>query len=153
MITLFFLCLTALGLLALVVVGGWPERVIAVLVLVNILATPLLEPLQIGQWRAGLAALELTLFVAMWIVVEVRGRWWLTAAAGFQLIAVVSHLVSLTGAYFIWTAVSARIGVAGLLSLTFLFGAWEAWAARRFAREGATKWDASGPLKTQSPSG
>lgn len=153
MIALFFLCLTALGLLALVVFGGWPERLIALLVLVNILATPLLEPVQIGQWRAGLAVLEVALFVAMWVVVEIRARWWLTAAAGFQFIAVLSHLVALTGAYFIWTAVSARIGAAALLSLTFLFGAWEARAARRFAREGATTWDANGLLRTPPGAG
>lgn len=148
-----FLVVTFAGLVCLVWSGGWPERAIAVLMLINILITPFVEPYQIGDWRAGVALLELVVFLVMWAALEIKGRWWLTAAAGFQLIIVVSHLASLTGTYFTWTVVSARLGAAALLSLTFFIGAWEAWAARRFAREGAVTCLHNGPLKPPPTAG
>lgn len=138
MIATVLLVISAFGLTALLAFGGRAERVAAVLIIANIVSTPFLEPFKIGEWRAGLAVLETVLFLALWAIVEIRGRWWLTAAAGLQLIVVLSHLLALSGAYFIWTAVSIRIGAAGLMSLTFFVGAWEAWADRRFAREART---------------
>lgn len=129
---------TLVGVLALFRFGGWEERLVGALVLAMLVLVPFLEPIQIGNWRAGIAALELGFLISILWLTYVRDRWWLTALAGFQLIAVLTHIVPLLadGRHFVWTAVTIRMEVWLLICITFFVGAWEAWAARRFAREG-----------------
>ncbi|QDH72080.1 hypothetical protein [Brevundimonas sp. M20] len=140
MLTFAIIGVTLVGVLALFCFGGWEERLVGVLVLALLVLVPLLEPLQIGTWRAGIAALELVFLIAILWLTYARDRWWLTALAGFQLISVLTHLVPLLadGRHFVWTAVTIRMEVWLLICITFFVGAWEAWAARRFAREGGS---------------
>ena len=137
MATIAILIITLAGVLALFLYGGAEERVVGVLVLALLLAVRPLEPLQLGTWRAGIAALDLAFFVVVAAMALLRDRWWLTALAGFQLIVVLTHLVPLIAQHrhFTWTGVTVRLEVWVLICLTFFAGAWEAWAARRFARE------------------
>ncbi|MFT4955400.1 MAG: hypothetical protein ACI8U3_001788 [Brevundimonas sp.] len=128
----------ALALVLLFLIGDWGERAASVVYLVAIIVTPLVDDLHIQNWRYGVAGVEVAVLVAIWILAEVRERWWLTAAAGFQLIAVLTFVIPWImppGFYFVWTEVSIRHAVWLLLVLTFFAGAMEAWAARRFARE------------------
>ena len=139
MVTTAIIVLTLAGVLALFCFGSWEERLVGVMVLALLVLVRLLEPLQIGTWRAGIAGMELTFLIAILWLTYVRDRWWLTALAGLQLISVLTHLVTLlaAGQHFVWTAVTIRLEVWLLICVTFFVGAWEAWAARRFAREGA----------------
>lgn len=118
--------------------GDWGERTASLIYLVAIAVTPMVDDLHLQNWRYGVAAVEVAVLIGIWILAEIRERWWLTAAAGFQLIAVLTFLIPWImppGLYFVWTEVTIRYAVWLLLVLTFFFGAWEAWAAKRFARE------------------
>lgn len=129
--------ITLLGVLALWRYGAWEERLVGAMVIVLLVLVRLVEPLQVGTWRAGVAGLELTFLIAILALVYLRDRWWLTALAGFQLISVLTHVAILVAPHhLVWTAVTVRLGVWLLICVTFLAGAWEAWADRRHAREG-----------------
>jgi hypothetical protein len=137
-ITVAIILLTLAGVLALLRFGGWEERAVAVMVVALLILVRLVEPFQIGTWRAGVAGLEICFLIAILWLTYARDRWWLTALAGFQLISVLTHVIPLLayGRHFVWTAVTIRLEVWLLICITFFVGAWEAWAARRFAREG-----------------
>ena len=138
MTTIAIIVVTLAGVLALFRFGGWEERAVGVMVLLLLILVRVVEPIQIGTLRAGVAGLEIAfLFAILWLT-YVRDRWWLTALAGFQLISVLTHVVPVlaAGRHFAWTAITIRLEVWLLICITFFFGAWEAWAARRFAREG-----------------
>jgi hypothetical protein len=137
---------TLLGVFALWRFGAWEERLVGAMVVALLGLVHVVEPFQIGTWRAGVAALELTFLIAVWTLVYRRDRWWLTALTGFQLISVLTHVTTLLAPHhFVWTAVTVRLGVWLLICVTFFAGAWEAWADRRFAREGQNH----EPLQTQ----
>jgi hypothetical protein len=135
-IQLALLALTLAGLILLVWRGQWQERAAAAAVTVYLAATPLLEPIKFLNWRVGVAGAELVLFLIFWGLAEAARRWWLTAAAGFQLIAVLSFLVPIAiPDLFVWTGVAVRYGAWSLITFTLFAGAWEAWADSRFRRE------------------
>jgi hypothetical protein len=137
-ITAAIILVTLAGVLALLRFGEWEERAVAVMVVALLVLVRLVEPFQIGSWRAGVAGLEVCFLIATLWLAYARDRWWLTALAGFQLISVLTHVIPLLayGRHFVWTAVTIRLEVWLLICITFFVGAWEAWAARRFAREG-----------------
>lgn len=135
--TVAIIVFTLAGVFALWRFGAWEERLVGGMVIALLVLVHLVEPFQIGTWRAGVAGLELAFLVAVWTLVYLRDRWWLTALTGLQLISVLTHVAALAGPHhFVWTAVTVRLGVWILICLTFFVGAWEAWADRRFAREG-----------------
>lgn len=137
--TIAIIGLTLFGVIALWRFGAGEERLVGAMVLALLVLVHLVEPIQIGTWRAGVAGLELTFLIAVWTLACLRDRWWLTALAGFQLISVLTHVTVLVAPHhLIWTAVTVRLGVWLLICATFFAGAWEAWAARRFALEGRT---------------
>lgn len=138
MVTIAIITVTLAGVLALFRFGGWEERVVGGLVLALLVLVRVMEPIQIGAWRVGVAGLEVAFLIAILWLTYARDRWWLTALAGFQLISVLTHVMPLlaAGRYFVWTAVTIRLEVWLLICITFFVGAWEAWAARRFALEG-----------------
>ena len=89
-----------------------------------------------GSWRAGSASLDLLLFLGLWWAAERTDRWWLVLVAGFQLLAVATHLIPLVQPGFMyWTGTTIRLVIWGLISISFFIGAWEVRAAARFARE------------------
>lgn len=126
--------IVALGLL------GWKgsreERLVVVAVLASLVAAPLLEPIRIGTWRLGVAGLDLGLWLFALALAFRCDRWWLTAFAGFQGLAVLTHLGTLLlPGNFTWTVVTLRLAVWTLICLAFLAGAWEAWADRKFKKD------------------
>ena len=137
MATIAILLITLISVFALFRYGETEERAMAVIVLVLLVAVRLVEPIRIDTWRAGVAALDLAFLLAAVAFALLRDRWWLTALAGFQAIAVLTHVVPLVAQHrhFSWTGVTIRLEVWLLICLTFFAGAWEAWAARRFNRE------------------
>lgn len=117
--------------------GSTVERWAVALVTVFLIATPLLQTFHLGRWRLGIALLEVALFLGFWLLAERGSRWWLVAAAGFQLVAIFTHTIPLLAPeYFEWTQVTIRWVIWVGISATFFVGAWEAWAAERFALEG-----------------
>jgi hypothetical protein len=136
MAALLLLILTIAGLACLAWKGDRPERVAALCVLAYLAAVPLLEPLKVLNWRAGVALAELGLFIAFWTLAERSRRWWLTAAGGFQIISLASFALPwIFGGLFTWTGVMLRNAVWVLILFTLFAGAWEAAADRRYRLE------------------
>ena len=140
MATTAIILLTLFGVLALLRYGEREERIVAVMVLALLVIVRVVGSIKIGTWRAGVAGMEAAFLIAILILVYRKDRWWLTALAGFQLISLLTHVVPLVDSsqHFTWSAVTIRLEVWVLICITFFAGAWEAWAARRFAREGAS---------------
>lgn len=102
-----------------------------------IIATPLVQDIHLGNSRVAVAMVDVGLFLSLWLLSERADRWWLTAAAGFQLISIGTFLIPwiIPDTYLVWTGVTVRLLAWGLISFALFFGAWESWAARRFAKE------------------
>ncbi|MDQ7813243.1 MAG: hypothetical protein RDU12_11080, partial [Brevundimonas sp.] len=79
------LCLSAFSIGLQLWKGRIAERIAAVAFLTAMLATPLVDDLQIGGLRWGVGLVSITLFGALvWLSLK-ADRWWLLAAAGVQL--------------------------------------------------------------------
>lgn len=136
MIGALFLLATALGLLALVSLGDAGDRWMVLAVVVSLALTPLLESWQYDNIRVGVAVVEIGFFGVLWLFAERTNRAWATAAAGFQLVSVLSFVPAAVGAEsFVWSGVALRYGAWGLITLTFFGGGLECWAERRLRRE------------------
>lgn len=134
------LTLLAANLVALALIlrsGDVWERIAAVLLIAAIFATPLVQDIHLGNSRVAVAAVDVALFLGLWFLSERADRWWLTAAAGFQLISVGTFMIPwiMPDTFLVWTGVTIRLLAWGLVSITLILGAWESWAARGFAQE------------------
>jgi hypothetical protein len=110
--------------------GRTAERVAGIAFLVAMLGTPLVDGLQIGGLRWGVGLLALGLFGTLAWLSLIAERWWLTAAAGVQLLSIATYLVAvLNPDVQVWASVSFRIVVWTELMLIGLFGVWESRAA------------------------
>lgn len=124
---LAFVGLSVLAALALLIFGRRPERAAGLAVLLYLLATPAMQSIAIEGWRLGIAVLELALFLCFWLMAERWNRWWLTAAAGFQLILVLSFVVVLIiPDTYVWSGVVARYAAWCLVLVSMIGGLWEA---------------------------
>lgn len=131
-----FLFCTLVGLGVLLRFGERCDRIAVGMVVIYLVAVPFLEAFKIDNWRVGVSIAEVGLFLGFWFLAERTSRGWLTAAAGFQLISVLSFLPPLTNSdLMVWTGVAARYGSWGLVTLTFFAGALEAWGQRRLRLE------------------
>jgi hypothetical protein len=136
-VSLIVLGLTVLALGLMSLLGRVPERIAVVAILTYLVAVPLLEDLKIGELRLGVAIAEFALFLFLWALAERFSRWWLTAAAGFQLISVLSFAVPLffDQVFLVWTGVAARLGAWSLVVIALFFAAFEAWARDRASKD------------------
>ncbi|MGZ9114214.1 MAG: hypothetical protein ACXW3K_06280, partial [Brevundimonas sp.] len=64
--TIAIIGVTLLGVVALWRFGAWEERLVGAMVIALLFLVHLVEPFQIGTWRAGVAGLELTFLIAVW---------------------------------------------------------------------------------------
>ena len=116
--------------------GRLHDRIAVGSVVLYVIVGEFVESMMWGSWRAGSATLDLILFLILWWTAERADRWWLVLAAGFQLLIVATHLIPLVQPGFMyWTGTTIRLVIWGLMSTAFCIGAWEVWAAARFARE------------------
>ncbi len=123
---------TLLGLALLALNGGRYERIAVAALAVYMVVVPLATPIRIENWRVGVAALEVVLFVLLWWLAERSNRWWLTAAAGFQLIAVLSFSIPfIAPGALVLTGVAARFGAWVLITICLFVGVVEVRAGRR----------------------
>lgn len=116
--------------------GGLADRAAVFAIASYVVAGEFLESVMWGDWRAGSALLDLALLLCLWWLTLRADRWWLVLVTGFQLVAVGTHLIPLVKpGYLFWTGTTIRLVIWGFISISFIVGAWEVWAARRFARE------------------
>ncbi|MGH7019921.1 MAG: hypothetical protein ACREEY_08580 [Brevundimonas sp.] len=117
--------------------GGTVERLAVAATTVGLILSALLVPWDIDGFRVGVMLVDVALFAALWALAEHGRRWWLVAAAGFQLIMVVSHLAPFFAHERLgWAAVTLQWVAWTFVSLSAFAGVWEASADKRFAREG-----------------
>lgn len=110
--------------------GRRAERIAAMAFLAAMLATELVDGLQIGGLRWGVALVSLSLFGALVWLSLTTDRWWLLAAAGVQLMTLATYPVALlTPDGQLWANITFRIVVWIELMLIGLFGVWECRAA------------------------
>lgn len=106
--------------------GRSAERVAGVAFLVAMLATPLVDSLQIDGLRWGVGLLAVLLFGTLVWLSLTADRWWLLAAAGVQLLSIATYVIALLNPDVqVWASVSFRIVVWVELMLIGLFGVWE----------------------------
>lgn len=120
---------TYLTLCFLLSFGRTAERIAGVALLAAQAGTPLVDHLQIGDFRYGVAILSVGLFTTLIVLALRTDRWWLIAAAGVQLLSIGLWVATLLGDLQIWGAVTVRMVIWMQLMLLALFGIWEARAA------------------------
>lgn len=123
---------TVLVLAGLLWFGQREDRLGAAVFVTAILAPPVLEPLVIGNVRWGLGLMSIGLLTSLIALVMVSRRWWIIAAAGFQLAATSSYAIAIAQPeLLIWTGVSLRLVLWMLQMVACGFGIAEAVSARR----------------------
>lgn len=140
MLTAWQIALLAANLIAVLLLtwrGDWPERLAALLVLALLALEPLAFSLKVEAWRVGGLLVNLGFLIGLVWLAERWDRWWLVFAAALQLLLFMTFIMPLmTDEFSVRTGISVRLGLWGGISLLLFAGAWEAWAARRFAQEG-----------------
>jgi len=136
MLAVLPLVVSIVGLVLLAVFGRHWERIAVACFTAYLVAVPLVEDITIEHWRLGVAVVETLLFLVLWLLAERASRWWLTAAAGFQIITLSTFVIPWIAPHnLLWSGVIFRMATWSLITLTFFAGAWEAWADRRFKQE------------------
>lgn len=121
------LSFATIGLL--LVFGRFAERIAGTAFLADIVGTPLVDHLHIGELRYGVAILSLAVFATLTALSLRADRWWLIAATGVQLLSLGLWVATMFGDLQVWGAVTVRIVIWVQLMLLALFGVWEARAA------------------------
>ncbi|MBX9803508.1 MAG: hypothetical protein K2Y04_12180 [Caulobacteraceae bacterium] len=110
--------------------GRNAERIAGLAFLTAMLATELVDGLQIGGLRWGVGLVSVSLFGALVWLSLTTDRWWLLAAAGVQLLTIATYPVALlTPDGQLWANITFRIVIWIELMLIGLFGVWECRAA------------------------
>jgi hypothetical protein len=122
---------TVLILATLLWVGQRADRIGAAAFLAVLLGSPLLSPLEIGNVRWAIALMSVAFLTVLIGLVSASRRWWIIAAAGFQLAATSTYAIALARPeLLIWTGVSLRLVLWMLQMVACLFGILEAWSHR-----------------------
>ncbi|WP_332660943.1 hypothetical protein [Brevundimonas sp.] len=117
----------AIGLL--LVFGRPAERIAGTAFLVDMVGTPLVDHLHIGELRYGVAILSIGVFATLFVLSLRTDRWWLIAATGVQLLSMGLWVATVFGDLQVWGAVTVRIVIWTQLMLLAFFGIWEARSA------------------------
>ncbi|KQY96562.1 hypothetical protein [Brevundimonas sp. Root1423] len=113
----------------LLVFGRPAERIAGTAFLVDMIGTPLVDHLHMGELRYGVAILSVGVFATLFVLSLRTDRWWLIAATGVQLLSMGLWVATVFGDLQVWGAVTVRIVIWTQLMLLALFGVWEARAA------------------------
>lgn len=126
-----------IGAIALLLaLGRKPERIAAVAFIAIVLGSPAVQHLEFQNVRWAVGALSLGLLAVLTWLALTADRWWLLAAAGFQLVGFGTYLVALFQPdVLIWSGIALRRIVWLQLMLACAFGAWEAWSIGNSVKE------------------
>ncbi|MBB3871383.1 hypothetical protein [Brevundimonas mediterranea] len=127
------LIISLVALAAPVVWGGRADRWAAVLLLADMMLSPLAQHLMLGDVRWGVALVDLACAIGLIGLALRADRWWLLFAAGLQVAVVLTHFAALGPAFiYNWTAVTVRLATWIALLIVLLAGAYEAHLVRRY---------------------
>ncbi|WP_374276054.1 hypothetical protein [Brevundimonas sp.] len=103
---------TVVVLAALFGLGRREDRAAVLVLAAVVLLEPLVQPVQVGTWRAGLFVLNLLGLAALWTLSERSDRWWIFLAGALQSTIVWTHLLPLVSPdQFNWTLATVRLGL------------------------------------------
>ncbi|MDK2746276.1 MAG: hypothetical protein KYX67_03035 [Brevundimonas sp.] len=104
------LIISLVALAAPVVWGGRADRWAAVLLLADMMLSPLAQHLMLGDVRWGVALVDLACAIGLIGLALRADRWWLLFAAGLQVAVVLTHFAALGPAFiYNWTAVTSGL--------------------------------------------
>jgi hypothetical protein len=108
--------------------GGWSERAVAAGFIWTWIGTALTRDRTWANLQVGPLFMDVSLLVVVIVVAMRSSRYWPLFAAGFQLLAVITHAAHLldpnVGA---WAYVTAGVIWTYLLLLALAFGTWSRW--------------------------
>ena len=113
--------------------GGHTERAGVAILVLAFLASFMMQPITLGQFRLGDAIVDLAVFISMvWLALR-RDRWWTLAAAAFGGLILIAHALmfltpNLQEAH-IRMDVASRWGIGVLMILCLGAGVVERWMA------------------------
>jgi len=117
---------TVLALGLLLIFGRAPERIAAAAFIAIVFGSPAVQHLEFHNVRWAVAALSLGLLAVLTWLALTADRWWLLAAAGFQLVGFGTYVVALfQPEVLIWSGIALRRIIWLQLMLACAFGAWE----------------------------
>lgn len=94
--------------------------------------TPLVDHMQSGSFRWGVALIDGVALAYFVVLALGHRRWWPIPLAGFQLIVVFTHIVAMGPDFIVWTIVTGRILAWCGILLALFFAAYEAHVVRRY---------------------
>lgn len=115
--------------------GGVDERLATVGLLSNVLATVVLRDYSWPQLQlAGFVVDVLLLLLLLWIALR-SPKYWPLAAAGFQLLAVLTHVAKMIDPGLQqWAYITAIVIWTYLLMITLGVGVWNCWRDKNGGR-------------------
>lgn len=119
--------------------GGVEERATAAGILLSLAVTVLLRDNSWPHVQRAIFAADSLLFVLLLVVALRTPKYWPLAAAGFQLLAIMTHVAKMMDAGLQqWAYITAGVIWTYLLLLALAVGTWNAWQDRvQSARAGA----------------
>lgn len=111
--------------------GGVEERVTAVTLFIATWGTILLRDRSWPQVQATAFALDVAVLAVLLVIALRTAKYWPLAAAGFQLLGVVTHIGKLIDPHVNqWAYITAGVIWTYLLIIALSVGAWNTWRAR-----------------------
>ncbi len=148
------LAFSLIGLSLLLWRGRTWDRAAAGVVLMALTLSYAVDDASHQGFEFGVILIDTAAFIALWLIAERAGRWWIVMTAALHLVSTLVYVAPfLTSTSLAWAAMTLIWVLWLLTSLTFLFGVWEIEAARRFAfggRYGSTLDDGGGPRAAPS---
>lgn len=112
--------------------GGRSERAVAIGFIVSWAITALTKDHRWTQLQWGGFAGDTAFFVLLVVVALRSRRYWPLWAAGFQLLAVITHAAMLVDRQLSqWAYITANVIWSYLLLFSLAYGTWSAWRERR----------------------
>jgi hypothetical protein len=116
--------------------GGWPERAVAVINLIGILVTPVVQERPfVAHFQLNILLIDFCVMVAFMVVALRSDRWWPLFATAAALMTVLTDLA------YIWVHLSHRLALTGevIWSYVAIFAlaggvAEIEWRRQRFSR-------------------
>ncbi|WP_303718637.1 hypothetical protein [Brevundimonas naejangsanensis] len=130
------------------------DRAAAGVVLIALTLSYAIDNASHQGFEFGVILIDAAAFIALWLIAEQAGRWWIVMTAALHLVSSLVYVAPfLTATSLAWAAMTLIWVLWLVTSLTFFFGVWEIEAARRFAlggRYGSTLDDGGGPRAAPS---
>ncbi len=141
---IFYLLLSLLVFAVAWMRGGHTERAGVAIFVLAFVASLMVQPLTVNQFRLGEALVDLALCGALvWLALR-RDRWWTLAAAAFAGLTLIAHALMFMTPHLeqahVRMDVASRWGIGVLLILCLAAGVLERWMAGERPASNEARW-------------